>query len=124
MERKDLTILIVDDTPDNITALGAVLSEFGKIKAATSGEKALQICGADDKPDIVFLDVLMPEMDGWTVCRKLKADPYTKTIPVIFVTSLTNGIDMIHAERIGSSGYITKPLEPDKIRQLVRSLPL
>lgn len=122
MERNDLTILVVDDTPDNITALGAILSEFGKVKAATSGEKALEICAAEDKPDLVFLDVLMPGMDGWTVCRKLKADPNTKHIPVIFVTSLVNGIDMIHAERIGSSGYITKPLEPQKIREVVRSL--
>jgi len=122
MGKKDLTILIVDDTAENITALSAILSEFGKIKAATSGEKALKICAAEDKPDLIFLDVLMPEMNGWTVCRTLKADPSTQSIPVIFVTSLTNGIDMIHAERIGSAGYITKPLEPEKIRELVRSL--
>lgn len=122
MGEKELTILIVDDTPENITALSAILSEFGKIKAATSGEKALKICAAEEKPDIVFLDVMMPEMDGWTVCRKLKSDPATKSIPVVFVTALKNEIDKILAGTLGSAGYITKPLDPEPIRKLVRAL--
>lgn len=122
MGDRELTILIVDDTPENITALSAILSEFGKIKAATSGEKALKICGAEQKPDLVFLDVMMPEMDGWTVCRKLKADPATKHIPVVFVTALKNEIDKILAGTLGSAGYITKPLDPAPVRKLVRSL--
>lgn len=122
MADRELTILVVDDTPENITALGAILSEFGTIKAATSGEKALKICAGEKKPDLVFLDVVMPEMDGWTVCRRLKADPATKHIPVVFVTALKNEIDKMLADTLGSAGYITKPLDPGPIRELVRSL--
>ncbi len=116
------SILIVDDTPENITALSAILSEFGKIKAATSGEKALKICAADAKPDLVFLDVMMPEMDGWEVCRRLKADPATASIPVIYVTALASDADRERASSLGAVGFVTKPLEPEVIRELVRAL--
>ncbi len=122
MGEKGLTILIVDDMPENITALGAILSDFGKIKAATSGEKALKICEAEEKPDLVFLDVMMPEMVGWAVCRKLKADPETKHIPVVFVTALKNEIDKLLAENLGAAGFITKPLDPEPIREPVKAL--
>jgi putative two-component system response regulator len=115
-------ILIVDDTPENITALSAILAGFGKIKAATSGEKALTICAADPKPDLVFLDVLMPEMDGWEVCRRLKADPATASIPVVYVTALASDADREKASSMGAAGFITKPLNPDVIKSLVVTL--
>ncbi len=116
------TILIVDDTPENITALSAVLPEFGKIKAATSGERALKICAADVKPDLVFLDILMPEMDGWEVFKRIKADPSTAKIPVIFVTALASDADRDRASSLGAAGFVTKPLDPAVIKSLVKSL--
>ncbi len=115
-------ILIVDDTPENITALSAILTRFGKIKAATSGEKALKICAGDPKPDLVFLDILMPEMDGWEVLSGLKADPSTASIPVIFVTALASDADREKATSLGAAGFVTKPLEPEMIQRLVMSM--
>ncbi len=116
------SILIVDDTPENITALSAILTRFGKIKAATSGEKALKICAGDPKPDLVFLDILMPEMDGWEVLKRLKADPATASIPVIYVTALASDADREKAVSLGAAGFITKPLEPETIQRLVTSM--
>ncbi|MBP7736394.1 MAG: response regulator [Spirochaetes bacterium] len=115
-------ILIVDDTPENITALSAILAPFGKIKAATSGEKALKICAGDPRPDLVFLDILMPEMDGWEVLGRLKADPATAAIPVIYVTALASDEDREKATSLGAAGFITKPLDPEAIRRLVTSM--
>lgn len=116
------TILIVDDTPENITALTAVISEFGKIKAATSGMKALKICSGEIKPDLIFLDVTMPEMDGWEVFSRLKQDSSTAAIPVIFVTALTGDSEREKAMSMGAAGYITKPLDAELICTLVNSV--
>jgi putative two-component system response regulator len=122
MTESTKSILIVDDTPENITALSAVVSDFGKIKAATSGERALKICDGDAKPDLILLDVLMPGMDGWEVCRRLKEDPATASIPVVYVTALASDADRERASGLGAAGFITKPLDPQAIRALVGSL--
>jgi putative two-component system response regulator len=78
------TILVVDDTPENIQVMTSTLGNKYKVKASTSGEKALKICEADSLPDLILLDVMMPEMDGYEVCRRLKADSRLSSIPVIF----------------------------------------
>jgi len=122
MAERTKSILIVDDTPENIAVLTAIVGEFGKIKAATSGEKALKICAADPKPDLVFLDVLMPGMDGWEVCERLKADPATASIPVVYVTGQAEETERERAKSLGAFGFITKPLDAKAIRDIVESL--
>lgn len=114
-------VLIVDDIPDNITLLGNVLSEKYNIKAATSGKLALKIANGDQKPDIILLDVEMPEMDGYEVCRTLKKDPNTSTIPVIFVTAKNNVDDESFGLNLGAVDYITKPFSPPIIQARVQN---
>jgi putative two-component system response regulator len=80
------SILIVDDTPTNIGVICVALKDLFKTKFATSGEKALAIASGDDKPDLILLDVMMPIMDGYEVCRRLKANPKTQNIPAIVLT--------------------------------------
>ena len=89
-QSKDKTILAVDDTVENIDVLRSILGEKYKVKVALNGEKALAIA-AKKTPDIILLDIMMPEMDGYEVCRRLKADETTKDIPVIFVTGHQDG---------------------------------
>ncbi len=76
-------ILVVDDIPDNIHTLSGILNDDFKIKAATSGERALKIASSSPKPHLILLDIMMPEMDGYEVCRTLKSDPVTSDIPII-----------------------------------------
>jgi len=106
------TILVVDDTPENIQVLTTVLGPQYKVKAATTGEKALGICATDPIPDLVLLDVVMPGMDGFEVCRRLKSDSRTAPIPVIFVTSNTDANDEAKGREIGAVDYVTKPIDP------------
>jgi AmiR/NasT family two-component response regulator len=82
-------ILVVDDTPLNTSVITGVLEDTCRTKVATRGAKALALAAADEKPDIILLDVTKPEMDGYEVCRRLKADPTTREIPVIFLTGPT-----------------------------------
>ena len=81
------TLLVVDDTPDNLSLMSALLKDRYKVKVANHGEKGLRIAASATPPDLVLLDVMMPEMDGYEVCRRLKADPRTRHIPVIFLTA-------------------------------------
>ena len=106
------TILIVDDTPDNITLLTSLLGDQYKNKVATNGVKALKIAMASPPPDLILLDIMMPEMDGYEVCRQLKIDPATKDIPVIFLTAKTQEGDETKGFGLGAVDYITKPIVP------------
>ncbi len=115
------TILVVDDTPANIQTLGGILGEEFRILAATSGEKALAICADDPLPDLVLLDVMMPGMSGHEVCRRLKAEPRTRAIPVIFVTAMHEEGDEAQGFEMGAVDYITKPVRPPIVLQRVRS---
>lgn len=115
-------ILIVDDTPENISVLSSLLPQTIKAKAAISGERALKICASDSPPDLVFLDVLMPGMDGWEVMARLQENPLTRGIPVVFVTGLESDEDRARAESLGARGFVTKPLDPAIIRGLIASL--
>ncbi|MEI7812555.1 MAG: response regulator [Ignavibacteria bacterium] len=102
-------ILIVDDIPSNHIALGSILRKTGfQIAYATSGEQALSIA-SKSQPHLILLDISMPEMDGFTVCKKLKADPVTHTIPVIFVTAHTQMDSVKKAMDLGAIDYIIKP---------------
>lgn len=109
---KKPTILVVDDTPDNITLLCSLLGEDYRNKVATNGPKALKITSSDPKPDLILLDIMMPEMDGYEVCRQLKADPNTRDIPIIFLTAKTQEGDETKGFELGAVDYITKPIVP------------
>ena len=111
-------ILIVDDTPHNIDVLSATLTdEHCELMAATSGARALELA-ARGRPDLVLLDVMMPGMDGFEVCRRLKADPATADIPVVFVTARTDDVSLGFS--VGGSDYISKPINADEVRARVR----
>ncbi len=109
-ERK--TILVVDDAPENIRVLSTILGPHYRVKAATSGEKALAVCGADPLPDLVLLDVVMPGIDGFEVCRRLKGDARTERLPVIFVTGVTEESERARGRDAGAVDFIVKPVDP------------
>lgn len=106
------SILVVDDTPANLTLMTGLLQDTYQVRAATSGERALKIASADAPPDLILLDIMMPEMDGYEVCRRLKADPRTSEIPVIFLTAMTEVEDEEKGLKLGAVDYITKPVSP------------
>lgn len=106
------TVLLVDDTPDNIALLSALLKDKYKVKIATNGVKALQIASVPPYPDLILLDVMMPEMDGHEACRRLKAAPDTAEIPVIFLTSKIQPEDEELGLSLGAVDYIAKPISP------------
>lgn len=110
--RQTATVLVVDDTPENLTLLGQLLSPFHKVKVAPSGARALHIAAAPPHPDLILLDVMMPQMDGYAVMQKLKADPATRDIPVIFVTAMNQADDEERGLQCGAVDYITKPISP------------
>jgi len=113
------TILVVDDQPENIDVLSNLLRGKYRVKAATSGEKALEVVKKSNNPDLVLLDIMMPGIDGYEVCKRLKADSVTKDIPVIFVSALQNESDKDKAFECGAVGYIEKPINPDKVLKSV-----
>ncbi len=102
-------VLIVDDTPTNIGVISGVLKDSFRTKVATNGEKALVIASGPEKPDLILLDVMMPGMDGYEVCRRLKANPATADIPVIFLTARTEAEDEEKGFAVGAVDYIHKP---------------
>jgi class 3 adenylate cyclase/AmiR/NasT family two-component response regulator len=115
----DKTILIVDDTPANIAAALAILKDQYRTRVATSGAKALEHAGAADKPDLILLDVTMPDMDGYEVCGRLKDDPETAAIPVVFLTARTEAEDEAKGFELGAVDYIHKPFNPTVVRARV-----
>ncbi len=115
------TILIVDDTPINIGVISGALKDIYKTKVATNGEKALAIAGGEEKPDLILLDVMMPGMDGYEVCRRLKADPNTQNIPVIFLTGQTGTEDETRGFEVGAVDYIHKPFSEAVVKARVRT---
>jgi diguanylate cyclase (GGDEF)-like protein len=108
-------ILIVDDIPDNLRVLSAALTEKGyKVRSVVNGEMALRVANSAS-PDLILLDIKMPDMDGYEVCQKLKADPKTATIPVIFLSALDEILDKVKAFDVGGVDYITKPFQFEEV---------
>jgi CheY-like chemotaxis protein len=104
-------ILAVDDTPENLDVVKGLLSSRFVVKAAINGMMALKI--AEKKPpDLILLDIRMPQMDGYEVCRRLKANEVTASIPVIFLTGESDGASEAEALEVGAVGYLTKPIDP------------
>jgi putative two-component system response regulator len=115
------TILVVDDTPGNLDVLSGVLRPEYKVKIALNGERALKIANGDAKPDMILLDIMMPEMDGYEVCSQLKANPATSRIPVIFITAKNDEEDEKKGLDLGAVDYITKPINPSLVKARVRT---
>jgi len=114
-------VLIVDDTPENLTIMNGLLKDAYRTKVANSGERALKLAAAEPKPDLVLLDIMMPGMDGYEVCRRLKADAATHEIPVIFLTAKTQVEDESRGFEVGCVDYITKPISPPIVLARVRT---
>jgi len=113
-------ILIVDDAPENIQILGEVLKDYRKI-VATNGKRALEIINGGKIPDLILLDIMMPEMDGYEVCRILKTQPHTKDIPVIFITAKTEVEDETHGLQLGAVDFISKPISPPVVLARIKN---
>lgn len=105
------TILIIDDTPINIRVLSELFEQECEIVFATNGEDGLRLAHTD-RPDLILLDIMMPKMDGYEVCRRLKADPQTRDIPVVFVSALGEEKDEAKGLELGAIDYIVKPITP------------
>jgi DNA-binding response OmpR family regulator len=119
-ERKP-KILIVDDTPENIQVLMETLKDQYAIVAAINGEKALKMAVAEPRPDLILLDIMMPGMDGFEVCSRLKADPKTRDIPVIFLSALGDTANKVKGFMTGAVDYISKPFQPEEVNVRVNT---
>jgi putative two-component system response regulator len=125
-ERNDVdssmkTILVVDDTPENLAVLGELLRSSYRVRVAPTGARALRVALTDPRPDLILLDVMMPEMDGYEVLRRLRSDPATAHIPVIFVTAMDSTEDEEYGFSLGAVDYITKPIRPAIVLARVRA---
>ena len=112
VEKPIATVLVVDDTPDNLSLMGGLLRDHYHVKVANQGEKALKIAQGEQPPDLILLDIMMPGMDGYEVCRRLKANLHTRDIPVIFLTARADMEDERQGLALGAVDYITKPISP------------
>ncbi|MFZ4538844.1 HD-GYP domain-containing protein [Propionivibrio sp.] len=115
------TVLVIDDSPEILGIINALLKRDYRVKAANSGEKGLTLALAEPKPDIILLDIMMPEMNGHEVCRRLKADRATRDIPVIFLTAMNNEADEETGFALGAVDYITKPISGPILLARVRT---
>ncbi|MGZ8217275.1 response regulator [Methylomagnum sp.] len=109
-------VLVADDMPENLEVLGNLLLGAGyRVKAANSGRAALRYAAEEPRPDLILLDVMMPEMDGYEVLARLGQNPVTQHIPVVFLTALGDPRDEAHGLRLGAADYITKPIRPEVV---------
>ena len=115
------TILVVDDTPDNLTVMSGLLKDLYRVKVANSGERALKIADTASPPDLVLLDIMMPGMDGYEVLRQLRAGERTRDIPVIFLTAKSEVEDERIGLELGAVDYITKPISPPIVLARVKN---
>jgi putative two-component system response regulator len=115
------TVLVVDDTPENLLLMQSLLRDDYKVKGANNGERALKIVAGEAPPDLILLDIMMPGMDGYEVCRRIKADPKARHIPVIFLTAKSQTEDEAFGLSLGAADYITKPISPPIVLARVRN---
>lgn len=120
-EEKKPLVLIVDDTPTNIQVLAELLRMEYRVRVAGSGKVAFELIDKLGPPDIILLDVMMPEMDGYEVCRRLKQAPETKNVPVIFVTAKSDAVDEEYGLNLGAVDYIAKPFHLPIVAARVRN---
>jgi len=115
------TVLVVDDTPDNLSLVSGLLRDDYIVRVANNGEKALRIATSDQPPDLILLDIMMPGMDGYEVCQRLKADPKAREIRVIFLTAKAEVEDERKGFELGAVDYITKPISPPILQERVKT---
>ena len=115
------TILVVDDTASNLALINRVLKEHYQVRVANCGAAALKLTAAGRPPDLILLDIMMPEMDGYEVCRRLKAEPTLRDIPVIFLTARSEPDDEEKGRELGAVDYIVKPIMPETLIARVSS---
>lgn len=120
MDKKN-RILIVDDDQFNISVLTEILNDEYDIITAESGDKALKAVAGPHPPDLILLDILMPEMDGYQVCTHIKADKETAHIPIVFVTAVSEAMDAAKAFKIGAVDYVTKPFNPVTVKARINT---
>jgi len=114
-------ILIVDDEPVNIQLLCEIVKQDYEVIVATNGREALRLATSEKPPDLILLDIMMPEIDGYEVCRRLKANPATQKIPVIFITAMSEDEDENLGLKLGAVDYITKPISPMVVQSRVNT---
>ena len=119
-EERD-TVLVIDDSPQILGIVNELLKRDYRLMAANSGEKGLRLAAGEPKPDIILLDIMMPEMDGHEVCRRLKAERATRDIPVIFLTAMNNEADEESGLALGAADYIAKPISGAILRARVKT---
>ncbi len=115
------TLLIVDDVVENLTFLNALLCPLYQVRVATSGLMALRVAASEPRPDLILLDVMMPDLDGYQVFQHLRADPATRDIPVIFVTAMDSAVEELRGLDAGAVDYLTKPIMPAIVLARVRT---
>jgi putative two-component system response regulator len=120
-DEQDRVVLVVDDEPINIMVLSDLLKGSYRVIAAKSGEQALKRIYETVRPDLILLDVMMPGMDGYEVCRRLKADPAMSSIPIIFVTAMNEEVDEMKGLEVGAVDYLTKPISPAIVKVRVKN---
>ncbi|MDM8551371.1 response regulator [Desulfobacterales bacterium HSG2] len=121
MKHAKQTILIVDDDPSSINILVNILSPDYEIIVAKNGSQALTLARFSPGPDLILLDIMMPDMDGYEVCQNLKAEPDTRDIPIIFVTTMDQEVNEFEGLELGAIDYLTKPVCPPVVRARVRN---
>jgi two-component system, sensor histidine kinase and response regulator len=115
------TILVVDDTPEHLVIAVEFLRSEYRVKVARSGPEALKVASSVPHPDLVLLDIMMPGMDGYEVCRRLKADPDLAHVPVIFLSAKSDPEDVIRGFSLGAADYVSKPFWLEEFRARVRT---
>ncbi len=115
------TILIIDDIPENLEILMEMLKEEYRVMAAKGGRKGLDLAFAEPPPDLILLDIVMPEMDGFEVCRRLKQDARTIDIPVIFISGLSEEEEETRGLALGGVDFLSKPFRPAMVKLRIRN---
>ncbi len=119
---EDLSILVVDDNPMNLKMVASILKPLGyRLAMANSGEKAIQFA-TEKKPDLILMDVMMPEMDGYEACEKIKANPSTSDIPIIFLTAKNDITDLVKGFQSGGADFVSKPFKAEEILARIKNL--
>jgi len=113
------TILVIDDTPSNLILLNSLLCKDYRVKVANSGSRGIKLALAEDAPDLILLDALMPELDGFTVCDVLQKNRKTHRIPVMFLSTLHEESQMQRAKSLGAIDFITKPVSSHDLEQKI-----
>jgi len=120
-EPERASVLVIDDTPDNLRVIGELLHPHYRVQVAKTGRRGLEIATSLPQPDLILLDVMMPEMDGYAVLTELQSNPATRAIPVIFVTAMDSLDDELRGLSLGAVDYIARPLRPPIVLSRIRT---